>query len=109
MLAFWAAAPPLTAQRWRVQYFYDEDKSTLVISDLQFPSATRGVAVGAIMEGKSRKPVALVTSDGGAHFGFGKQESYLRSDSHPVFNRISGLRIHSYVSHGNFLSRARSK
>jgi hypothetical protein len=68
MLAFWAAAPPLTAQRWRVQYFYDEDKSTLVISDLQFPSATRGVAVGAIMEGKSRKPVALVTSDGGAHW-----------------------------------------
>lgn len=51
-----------------MQYFYDEDKSTLVISDLQFPSATRGVAVGTIVEGKNHKPVAIVTSDAGAHW-----------------------------------------
>jgi hypothetical protein len=56
------------APRWRVQYFYDEDKSTLAINDLQFFSAARGVAVGAIVEGKSRKPVTLVTADGGAHW-----------------------------------------
>ena len=68
LLAVYAAAQPATAPRWRVQYFYDEDKSTLVISDLQFPSPTRGVAVGTIVEGKSHKPVALVTADGGAHW-----------------------------------------
>jgi hypothetical protein len=68
LLALSAAPPPANAPRWRVQYFYDEDKSTLVIDDLQFASPTRGVAVGAIMEGRSRKPVSLVTSDGGAHW-----------------------------------------
>jgi hypothetical protein len=68
LLAISAAASPEGAPRWRMQYFYDEDKSTLVITDLQFASATRGVAVGAIVEGKSRKPVALATSDGGAHW-----------------------------------------
>ncbi len=51
-----------------MQYLYDEAKSGLTIEDLQFPSASRGVAVGAITERNSRKPVALVTSDGGAHW-----------------------------------------
>jgi photosystem II stability/assembly factor-like uncharacterized protein len=51
-----------------MQYLYDESKSDLVIEDLQFPSAARGVAVGAITERKSQKPVAVVTSDGGAHW-----------------------------------------
>jgi photosystem II stability/assembly factor-like uncharacterized protein len=60
-----APAPP----KWRMQYFYDQDKSVLNIVDLQFPSATRGVAVGVIVEGNNhQKPVALVTSDGGAHW-----------------------------------------
>ena len=59
---------PVQAQRWQIQYFYDKNKSTLVISDLQFPSPSRGVAVGAITEGKHQKPVAVVTSDGGAHW-----------------------------------------
>jgi photosystem II stability/assembly factor-like uncharacterized protein len=56
------------ARKWRVQYFYDEDKSVLQIVDLQFPSATRGLAVGQIVQGRSQKPVAVVTSDGGAHW-----------------------------------------
>jgi photosystem II stability/assembly factor-like uncharacterized protein len=55
-------------KKWRVQYFYDEEKSALRIVDLQMPSATRGVAVGAIVEGSSQKPTAVVTSDGGAHW-----------------------------------------
>jgi len=59
-----------------MQYFYDQDKSTLVINDLQFPSATRGVAVGTIIEGKSRKPVAVVTSDGGAHWTMSNLEEH---------------------------------
>ena len=45
---------PALAQRWQMQYFYDQNKSALVhIVDMQFPSATRGVAVGIIQEGRS--------------------------------------------------------
>ena len=78
VLALGAAAAPENAPRWRMQYFYDEDKSTMVINDLQFASATRGVAVGTIVEGKSRKPVSVVTSDGGAHW------SRVELQEHPI-------------------------
>lgn len=65
-LVAWAA--PLGAQRWQMQYLYDQNKSSLTINDLHFASATRGVAVGIIQEGSRERPVALVTSDGGAHW-----------------------------------------
>jgi len=65
-LTGWLA--PAQAQHWQVKYFYDKDKSTLVLTDLHFTSPERGMAVGSIVEGKHRKPVALVTSDGGAHW-----------------------------------------
>lgn len=74
LLAAWAALgllaarPALYAEKWRLQYFYDQDRATLVINDLQFPSPARGVAVGYI-EGKgSPKPVSVTTTDGGAHW-----------------------------------------
>lgn len=51
-----------------MQYFYDKNKTTMVIQDLQFASPTRGVAVGSIQEGGHHKPVSVVTSDGGAHW-----------------------------------------
>ena len=51
-----------------MQYFYDQEKSSLVLLDLKFPSAQRGVAVGYVLTGRNEKPVALVTSDGGAHW-----------------------------------------
>jgi hypothetical protein len=51
-----------------VRYFYDKSKSNLSISDLQFPSATRGIAVGVIEEEKHERPVSLVTADAGAHW-----------------------------------------
>lgn len=51
-----------------MQYFYDKNKSTLHILDLQFPSATRGVAVGVIQEGSHHRPVSVVTADGGLHW-----------------------------------------
>jgi photosystem II stability/assembly factor-like uncharacterized protein len=68
LLALALAAPAAAADRWRVQYFYDEDKSSLAIVDLQFPSPARGIAVGFIAEGRRRKPVSVLTSDGGAHW-----------------------------------------
>ncbi len=63
-----AGAIPVTAEQWRMQYFYDKNKSTLVIMDLQFASATRGMAVGVIRDGKHERPVSVVTSDGGDHW-----------------------------------------
>jgi photosystem II stability/assembly factor-like uncharacterized protein len=68
LLALSASLVPLRAEKWQVQYFYDKEKSTLVFNDLQFASATRGAAVGVIVEGSRRKPIALVTADGGAHW-----------------------------------------
>jgi hypothetical protein len=73
-----ACAAPLGAQRWQMQYLYDEMKSSLTINDLQFPSATHGVAVGVITEGNSAKPVTVTASDGGAHWQLSpvKEEPY---------------------------------
>lgn len=63
-------AAPVAAQEqeWRSQYFYDEAQSSLVILDLQFPSAQRGVAAGFVQKGTRRTPAAVLTSDGGAHW-----------------------------------------
>jgi len=59
------------AERWKVQYFFDELKKTFYIEDLAFPSAAHGVAVGTIVDddgsGKD-KYTALVTDDGGEHW-----------------------------------------
>jgi photosystem II stability/assembly factor-like uncharacterized protein len=54
--------------RWRLQYFYDKEHSTFVIADLKFPSARRGIAVGAILDGHSVKPMSALSADGGAHW-----------------------------------------
>ena len=60
-----ALVAPLAAQRWETKYLYDQDKTGLVFTDLTFPSAQRGVAVGFITDGKHDQPVSLVTSDSG--------------------------------------------
>ncbi len=56
--------------RWTVQFFHDKDRSSLTINDLQFASATRGVAVGYLLEKRSVVPTAVVTSDGGKTWTF---------------------------------------
>lgn len=83
LAAFAACTMPLAAQRWQMQYLHDDPKSMLTIVDLQFPSATRGVAVGftAGFTGKNRKHIALVTSDGGARW----QTIPLKGDAGPLF------------------------
>jgi len=63
-----AALPALGAEKWKMQFFHDQYKSVLTIVDLQFSTATRGTAVGVIREGTREKPVAVVTSDGGANW-----------------------------------------
>lgn len=60
------AIPALSAEGWRLQYLHDVDNSSLVITDLQFPTAQRGMAVGHLLQGgKKPKPAGLVTKDGG--------------------------------------------
>ena len=67
LLLLWLA--PLSAEQWRLRYFYDEKDSSLAIADLQFPFARRGVAIGTIDNGKKPpQPMSVVTSDGGAHW-----------------------------------------
>ncbi len=64
-------SPGLRAERWTMQYFYDENHSRLEFVDIAFPSAQRGIAVGWIQatnSERSPKPTALLTSDGGAHW-----------------------------------------
>lgn len=59
---------PLAAQKWQIQYFYDQAKSSFAVSDLQFPSAARGIAVGVIRKANREDPTSVVTSDGGLHW-----------------------------------------
>jgi hypothetical protein len=61
--------PGAAVERWKLQYFYDEDRSSLVINDLKFASRTRGIAVGLVQYEKGHaKPATLTTTDGGEHW-----------------------------------------
>jgi len=68
LAALAAAAMPAGAEKWQLQYFYDEAKTNLVFHDIQFVSPQRGMAVGSVVEGKGRKPMSVTTQDGGAHW-----------------------------------------
>lgn len=55
--------------RWRVVYDYGNGaRSALTLTDIAFPSSSRGVAVGTLVKGRSIKHVALLTSDGGSNW-----------------------------------------
>jgi photosystem II stability/assembly factor-like uncharacterized protein len=72
---------PVSAQKWTIQYFYDELKSQMEITDLAFPSAQRGIAVGAIYDKGSghEKYTSVATSDGGEHWTLQTLKEYPRS------------------------------
>lgn len=84
-LALWLLllAPAALAQRWNVQFFYDQDRTSLSIEDLVFPSAQRGIAIGTIYDesspGKKPKFTAMVSSDGGEHWTFEPLKEHPRS------------------------------
>jgi photosystem II stability/assembly factor-like uncharacterized protein len=63
-----ASAAAQSPPKWRMRYFYDEEKSSFEIADLQFPSNKRGLAVGVIVQGGHQRPAEVVTADGGAHW-----------------------------------------
>lgn len=65
----YAAGPAATGPEWRQLYFYDEVKTSLVINDFQFATATHGVAVGMLVDVKGKiKPAVLTSDDGGRHW-----------------------------------------
>lgn len=55
-----------SAEKWKMQYFYDKEASNLAFTDIKCPSARRCIASGILDEGKSDKGVVVVTADGGA-------------------------------------------
>jgi photosystem II stability/assembly factor-like uncharacterized protein len=56
----------LHAERWKVQFFHDEDDSAIVINDLAFPSAQTGIACGIFTsEKRGPKGIVLLTRNGG--------------------------------------------
>jgi hypothetical protein len=52
-------------ERWKLQYFYDQEDRDLVINDIRFLSPKRAIAVGFLREKGKPKPAGLITSDGG--------------------------------------------
>ncbi|MBZ5604782.1 MAG: hypothetical protein LAO79_20990, partial [Acidobacteriia bacterium] len=83
MLIAGMMAVPAFGQRWKVQYFYDENRNTFFIEDLSFPSATRGIAVGTVRDelgqNNKEKYIALLTSDGGEHWSTEPLKDHPRS------------------------------
>jgi hypothetical protein len=80
-VCFFLLAPLALAQRWTMQYFYDEIRTTLVLEDLAFPSAQRGVAAGTIYDrnGAPKKHVVMISSDGGEHWSLQEVTDHPRS------------------------------
>lgn len=76
-----ASKPLVARQKWTIQYFFDELKQELEITDLAFPSAQRGIAVGAIYDKVSghEKYTSVATSDGGQHWTLQPLKEYPRS------------------------------
>jgi hypothetical protein len=70
LLACLTLAPMAHAEKWKIQYFYDQLKETFYIEDLEFPTPQRGIAVGTIVSDAGAKPryVSMVTNDGGEHW-----------------------------------------
>ena len=57
------------AAGWKMQYFYDQNKEELSLTDLSCPTARRCIAIGSIGGEKGApRPTAVVTGDGGAHW-----------------------------------------
>ena len=61
-----AAAAFSAAPRWQVQYFYDQDDSSIALRQIDFLSSQRAIAIGVKTDDRGRgEGVALLTSDGG--------------------------------------------
>ncbi len=71
LLALLVLAVPAAAREWKVSYFFDNARETLHFADIALPSASRGIAVGTIVDEVGEhlpKHVAIITIDGGDHW-----------------------------------------
>lgn len=65
-IILWLSTSILHAERWKMQFFHDEDNSAIAIHDLAFPSEKTGIACGVLSAERSAKGIVLLTRDGGA-------------------------------------------
>lgn len=81
LILFFLAILPAAAQKWSIQYFYDQLKKEMEITDLAFPTAKTGIAVGAIYDVSSgaERYTEILTGDGGAHWTHVSIRDYPRS------------------------------
>lgn len=60
-----------SAERWEIRYFYDADASRLLLNDLVFVSAQRGLACGSLVERGRERGVVITSVDGGRNWSMG--------------------------------------
>jgi hypothetical protein len=73
MLAGQAPPGPDASQgKWVLRFFHDVERSSFQVGDLQFASATHGLAVGVLTTKDKRGSVAALTIDGGKGWDFVK-------------------------------------
>lgn len=60
-----------SGERWEIRYFYDEDSGRLVLRDLVFVSAQRGIACGMLSESGRQRGALLTSEDGGRTWSLG--------------------------------------
>ena len=54
------------AEKWKINYFYDQPESNFELRGIQFPSDQRGLVYGVITGAKEKeRPLMLITSNGG--------------------------------------------
>src|SRR2546425_6458997 len=64
-----AAGQPSSSERWKLLYFYDELRASLVINDFKMLTTRKGVAAGFLVDQKGKiKPTTLTTEDGAVHW-----------------------------------------
>jgi hypothetical protein len=64
-LAFWLGQAAGGGEAWRLQFFLDEDRTSIGFTDLKFLTPKRGLAVGVLEKDGNARPVAVITDDGG--------------------------------------------
>jgi len=70
LIASAAAQGTAKVASWKLDYFYDKDRSNLNVADAVFVSPTKGVLIGAIEEKQKQRAVVGLSSDAGKNWTF---------------------------------------
>ena len=66
------------AERWKIQYFYDQRDADLELRDIRCPSPTHCIAAGVIQDEGHERGVLVLTTDAGQHW------SLINVKEHPI-------------------------